>query len=93
MKFEEINAHQKELIAIGEASEAYLKGIEGESDFLQNRSLFYSRLIRTISFFILSIFFVVLSNLITITRPLGKPYLTTQSGEIIKINEYKSVKR
>jgi hypothetical protein len=93
MKFDEIKAHEKELIRMGEESEAYLKQMPNDDDYLYFRKLFYQRLVRTVSFCLLSIFFIVLANVITITRPLGSPYLTTQDGLIIKINDYTSVKR
>lgn len=93
MKFDEIGTYEKEILRLGEESDVYLRQQPVGEDHLNERSLFYSRLIKTIVFFWLSIFFVVLANAITLTRPLGEPYLTTQDGLIIKINDYKRVGR
>jgi len=88
MKFEDILGAREEIIALGEEGSKYLSEMNEPDDYLKNRKVFYGRLVATVALFFASIVFVVVANVITITRPVGEPYITTQTGHNIKIKNY-----
>lgn len=88
MKFDDILGSRDEIIALGEEGSKYLSGIKDSDDYLKNRKAYYGRLVTTVGLFFASIVFVVVANVITLTRPVGEPYITTQTGHNIKIKNY-----
>lgn len=93
MKFDEIQFNKDKFKQIGDESEDFLNQLSEESDFIENRKSFYVNLVRCGFFVGISLFFLLLSNVITLTREVGEPYLTTQDGTIIKIKDYEVRKR
>lgn len=93
MKIEDVELNRERLEKMGQEGDDFLKSLKEEDDFLENRKAFYSRLFWSGLFTGGSIFLLVIANIITLTREVGEPYITTQDGQIIKIKAYEVQKK
>ncbi|MFK4132028.1 hypothetical protein ACI2KR_06995 [Pseudomonas luteola] len=88
MKFDEIKALESALLEQGAEADAFLKEQIEEEPILNVIRTFYVRLLANVICIWLSFFFLVLANVITLTRDSGSPYLTTQDGITINISKH-----
>lgn len=93
MKYEEIQFNKDRLEKIGDEGSEFLSKIEEGEDYLTNRQIYYRRLMSSVAFIYVGFFFLSLSTVINLTRTNGEPYVTTQDGQIIKIEKYEVRKR
>lgn len=93
MDIEDIQLNKEQILKVGEEGSEYLDSLVQEAGFIENRQSFYTSLVRFAICIGVSIVFLIVANLITLTKPVGEPYLTTQDGSTIKIREYEVRKR